>query len=599
MTTATQGIPTWDLSDLYKGVEDPNIEIDLKAQFEKAAQFEADHKSSIASESITAEKLRSILDTYVEIVEKQSKISEFAQLLFSTKTSDAAVGALLQKINEANSSIAKHFVFLDIEIGEMPDSTYQSIISDELLKPFVHYLNHQRKLASHQLSEAEEKILLETSNVRGPAFMRLFTEVNTRARFEFQQNGKVEQITQSELLANLYDVDRDVRKRAAQSFTAGLQENSHICTYIYNTLLHEKDVMDRLRNFENPESSRNLHNKVTKEIVDTMAGVCVENYDIVSDYYALKQELSGLDKLYDYDRYAPLLDSEEEIEFEDAKALVMEAFGNFSPRLAEETEMFFKNNWIDAAPADGKDSGAYCALGTPHHHPYVFMNYMGRPRDVMTLAHELGHAIHGSLSRSNHMLDFFPGLPLAETASTFGEALVFDLLMERTTDPKEKLALLCSKVEDSIATVFRQIGMYRFEQKAHQARREQGEIPTEAYSELWQSSMQEMFKDSLELTEDHAYWWLFIPHIMQVPFYVYAYAFGELLVFSLYGMYKREGDSFTEKYFQLLSAGGSKLPADLIGEIGFDIKDKAFWQAGCDLIRERVDQARELAKQIA
>ena len=598
MTTATQEIPRWDLSDYYSGIDDPNIDSDLKGFFESAEKFEDSYKGTIAVEELTASHLAKVLTEFSELAMAQYKLSAYSQLLYSTKTEEASVGALLQKVSEAGSALAKHFVFLELEIGKIPESTYSKIILDSELAKYTHYLEHQRDLAQHQLTEAEEKILIETSNVRGSAFARLFSEVTTRVRFDSVGAEQGADISASELLSYLFDPDREVRKACADSYSKGLKSTSHVCTYIYNTLLHEKDILDRLRNFEYPEASRNKRNELSQSDVQTMTDVCVKNYDIVADYYELKAQLLGLDKLYDHDRYAPILDQSEEIPFDEAKAIVMDAFNRFSPKLAELTDDFFSKNWIDAAPYEGKQSGAFCSLGTPKHHPFVFMNYMGKSRDVMTLAHELGHGIHAVLGQRNHYLDFDPVLPLAETASTFAEALVFDLLMERLDDPKEKLALLCGKIEDSFATIYRQIAMYRFEQGAHRARRSEGEISSERYNEIFQTSLQEMFGDSLELQKDHGFWWMHIPHFFQVPFYVYAYAFGELLVFSLYALYQSGSEGFEEKYFELLALGGSMSPADLVSTMGFDISDASFWQAGCDLVRARVDQAKALAQEI-
>jgi oligoendopeptidase F len=326
-----------------------------------------------------------------------------------------------------------------------------------------------------------------------------------------------------------------------------------------------------------------------------VSNVCAANFDTVARYYRLKGRILGIDDLAHFDRYAPMRGQESDVPFSKARGMVLDAFRDFHPDLAETADRFFSNNWIDAALGDGKRGGAYCAAVTPDHHPYVFMNYTGKPRDVMTLDHELGHGIHDVLASGNHLLDYHPVLPMAETASTFGEMLVFDRLLGELTDDGEKLALVCSKVEDTFATVFRQIAMYRFERQAHLARREEGELPTERYSEMWQQNMQAMFGDSLTLGEEHADWWLYIPHIVDVPFYVYAYAFGELLVLALYAQYQQEGDRFVEHYFKLLSAGGSKAPARLVRELGLDIADRGFWQCGCDLIAERVAQAEALA----
>jgi oligoendopeptidase F len=418
---------------------------------------------------------------------------------------------------------------------------YAGIGADAELAPYRHYLEHERVLAAHNLSEPEERVLVETSNSRGSAFARLAREVNSRARFTIELDGQESEKTQSEILVLLYDADRDVRRKSAASVSAGLQVSSHVGTYIYNTLLHEKDILDRLRSYDQPEASRHLANELDSRVVDTMSDVCATNFDSVARYCRLKSRILGIDDLAHYDRYAPMRGGASDIPFSQARQLVLDSFGVFHPQLAEMAERFFANGWIDAALGAGKRGGAYCAAVTPDHHPYVFMNYTGKPRDVMTLAHELGHGVHDVLAANNHLLDYHPVLPMAETASTFAEMLVFDRLLGALANDGEKLALVCSKVEDTFATVFRQIAMYRFEQQAHRARREEGELSTQRFSALWQQNMQAMFGDSLTLGEEHADWWLYIPHIVDVPFYVYAYAIGELLVLALYANYQREG----------------------------------------------------------
>ena len=595
MIRKTETLPTWDLADLYAGVDDPQIEADMEATQKQAAAFEEKYKGTIAVKELTAAHLRAALDAYEILIRAQFKPQAFAMLIFSTDTQDTRRGALLQRSREFGSAVDVHQVFFDLEIGRIPGKTYDAVVDDEKLSPYRHYLDHQRRLTAHNLSEPEEKILVETTNARGQAFTRLFTEVNGRTRFSIEMDGEVRQLNQSELLALLYNPDRTLRKAASESLTWELKENAHICTFIYNTLLHEKDVLDRLRSFPIPEASRHLDNELSAEIIDTVVDVCVDSYPTVADYYHLKRKLLGLDELTHYDRYAPISGEQSEIPFSQARRIVLEAFGEFSPRLVEMAEPFFEKRWIDAELADGKRGGAFCAGITPDLHPYVLLNYTSQPRDVMTLAHELGHGIHDLLAGGNHLLDYHPVLPMAETASTFGEMLVFDKLQRSLDSEQEKTALVCNKIEDSFATVFRQIAMYRFEQQAHRARREEGELPTERLNELWQQNMQEMFGDSLELGDDHAWWWLYIPHLISTPFYVYAYAFGELLVLSLYARYRQEGDAFIERYFELLAAGGSRSPAELVSRMGFDIADRAFWQGGCDLIRQRVDVAKSLA----
>jgi len=588
-------LPAWDLTDLYAGLDDPQLETDLNALKARAAEFERQYKGTIALEGLDAAHLRAALDAYEALARAQARPLAYAQLQFTTDTQDPRRGALLQKTREAASAMGTHLVFFDLEIGRIPDETFAALREAETLASYRHYLDHERRLARHHLSEPEEKILVETANARGPAFGRLFSEVTARTRFPFEHGGKTEALTQSQVLAKLYDPDRAVRQAAASAVTDGVRGNAHVNTFIYNTLMHEKDVLDRLRGFERPEAARHLSNEVDAEAVDAMVAVCVDNFDVVADYYRLKKRLLGLEELTHVDRYAPLSQVQAEIPFDQARGIVLDAYAKFSPRLRELTEPFFSENWIDAALAEGKQGGAYCAGVAPDLHPYVFMNYTDTARDVMTLAHELGHGIHDRLASRNHMLDYHPPLPLAETASTFGEMLVFDSLMGQLDDEREKLSLVCGKIEDTFGTVFRQVAMFRFEQRAHAARRERGELRAEDLNALWQETQQAMYGDSLALGEEHAWWWLYIPHVIQMPFYVYAYAFGELLVLSLYAQYQREPEGFVERYFELLAAGGSVPPAELVGRLGFDIGQKSFWQAGCDLVRERVAQAKALA----
>ena len=596
MTEQTSTLPTWDLSDLYDGVDDPALSTDLARIERDAAAFESRFKGTIASEGLTPSHLRTALDTYEALLTDQYKPESYASLLYSTDATDSKRGALLQKTREFDSRIATHLVFFDLEIGLIPEAVYDAVVADDTVAPYRHYLDHQRQLAAHNLTEPEEKILVETANSRGRAFARLATEINTRARFTIQLEGHgVEEKTQSEILPLLYDASRDTRRLAATAISQGLQANRHVGTFIYNTLLHEKDVMDRLRAYDSPEQSRHLNNELSDAIVDTVSDVCAANYDIVADYYRLKTGLLQLPELTHYDRYAPITSAETSFGFDRAREIVLASFAGFSPRLAEIAEPFFSRRWIDAALADGKRGGAYCAGITPDLHPYVFLNYTDRPRDVMTLAHELGHGVHDVLAARNHLLDYHPVLPMAETASTFAEMLVFERLRAELSSEEEELALLCSKTEDTFATVFRQIAMYRFEQSAHRERRRDGELPAERLDELWQSHMQQMFGDSVQLGDEHACWWLYIPHIVDVPFYVYAYAFGELLVMALYARYRSEGAPFVERYFELLASGGARSPRELVSTMGIDIGDRAFWQEGCDLIRRNVTQAIELA----
>ncbi len=590
---------TWDLSDLYAGVDDPRLDADLLRALELAVEFEQQHKGQIASDELTADRLLGALQQFEEINRLEARPGAYAHLHFTTCTTDPARGALLQKVRESGSRLAIHLVFFDLEIGRMPQATFDRLITDGRLTNYCHYLQHERTLAKHHLTEAEEKIAEELANTGGRAFGRLFTEVVSRIKYAVELDGETRELEQSELLSLLYEPDRARRRAAAAALSQGLAGQAHVVTYCFNTLLHEKAVKDRLRGFEYPEHSRHLGNELSRDVVDTVVNVCAENFAVVADYYALKRRLLGLDELTHYDRYAPLLESKAEVSFDAARELVLEAFEQFSPTVRTMIEPFFSKQWIDAALAPGKTGGAYCAGVTPDHHPYVFMNYTGKPRDVMTLAHELGHGLHDLLASRQSLLNYHPTLPLAETASTFAEMLTFDRLLRDLTDPREQLALVCEKIEDTCATVFRQVAMFRFEQDAHRLRREQGEQTTGAYSELWQRNIQAMFGDSVRLGDEHAAWWLYIPHVFQSPFYVYAYSFGELLVLALYARYQREGAAFIDRYLDLLSSGGSESPAALLQRtMGLDIASPDFWRGGAELIRQRVELAKELAAKL-
>jgi oligoendopeptidase F len=585
----------WDLSDLYSGMDDPSISRDYGGLKERAQQFEEHFRGRIASKDCAPETLRAALDEYEAIHRIQVLPLSFASLMFSADTADPARGALLQHLQVQSTAISKHLIFFDLELGHMPEAVFQRLIREPDLERYRHYLEHQRAVAKHHLTEPEEKIVEELSNTGVRAFLRLFSETTSRMKFRLELHGETRELNQSEVLALLYDADREQRQAASTAVTRTLQEHAHLLTFIYNNLLLEKATMDRLRGYEYPEQARHENNELPVEVVQNMVEVVAESSDVVAEYYRLKQRLLGLDRLTHVDRYAPLTAAGTDISFAEAREMVLDAFGQCSGEMRRMTEPFFHRNWIDAELRTGKRGGAFCSYITPDHHPYVFMNYTNRARDVMTLAHELGHAIHGVLAGKQHFLDFYPSLPLAETASVFGEMLVFERLQQQIDDPQEKLALLAGKIEDTFATVFRQVTMFRFEQAAHRARREEGELTTERFNTLWQETMQEMFGDSLVLEEEHAWWWLYIPHVFSTPFYVYAYAFGELLVLALYARYKEEGEPFVQRYLDLLAAGGSQKPTEILAAVGIDISQKAFWEGGVRLIRDMVDRAKELA----
>ncbi len=588
-------LPEWDLNELYASLDDPRIQEDLDRLKERAAEFEARYRGRIADPGCSAALLREALDAYEEIVWASYPAGAYASLQFSANTADPARGALLQRVRTEGTAISVKLLFFSLELGRMPEETFAALVDDPALEPYRHYLSQRREEAKYNLTEPEERIIAELSNTGPRAWQRLFSEITSRAVFRVTLDGETREMTQSEIIALLYDPDREVRKAGAAGITAQMKAQSHPVVFIYNTLLQEKATMDRLRGFEYPEQARHLDNELPPDVVDTLSEAVTEGYPVVADYYRLKARLLGLDRLTHYDRYAPVGEAQVKIPFAEAERMVLDAFGEFDGRMRELAEPFFRRGWVDAALRPGKRGGAFCNLGTRDRHPYVFMNYTGKPRDVMTLAHEMGHALHAVLAGRNNQLQFHPTLPLAETASVFGEMLLFDRLQRQIEDPRDRLALLCEKIEDTSATVFRQVSMYRFEQKAHRARRDEGELTAERLNGFWQESMQAMFGDSLELGEDHAWWWMYIPHIINTPFYVYAYSFGELLVMALYARYQQEGAPFVGRYYELLAAGGSRRPEAILADVGVDPRDKGFWEGGINLIRGMVDEAKALA----
>ncbi|GBD38606.1 Oligoendopeptidase F, plasmid [bacterium HR37] len=595
--TGAEGV-RWDLSDLYSGIDDPKIKDDLQDALFRAKAFESKYRGKINSTEANATVVLEAVRELESISEQVGKLISFAQLVFAADTGNPKNGAFLQYIQEQATEIKKYLLFFELEWIALPDDKASNILEDRLLSHYKHFLEHQRRYKPHRLSEAEEKILEEKNNTSSRAFIRLFDEVINNTRFRIKQNGKVRYLSEAEILSLLYEPNRNIRKAASKSLTNGLQKNSHILTYIFNTLVQDHAINDRLRSFPHPMASRNLDNEIDDNTVNTLISSCENNYDIVNRYYKLKKKLLGIKKFYDYDRYAPVFPESKRVSYNECKRIILEAFESFSPQIARIAEEFFEKRWIDAELRPGKRAGAFSHGTVPSVHPYVFINYTGKLRDVMTLAHELGHGIHQYLSRKQGYFQSHTPLTMAETASVFGEILVFHKLKESEKDVKTKLSIICSKLEDIFATVFRQVVLTRFEEKLHLARRKEGELTTEQINMLWIEANKPMFGDSVELTDNYGWWWMYIPHFVHSPFYCYAYAFGELLVLALYNRYLTEGKAFVPRYIELLSSGGSDAPDRLLAKIGIDISNPGFWQSGLDLVRDMVDEAVELSNTI-
>jgi len=583
----------WNLGDLYAGMDDPQLEVDLNACDAEAAAFNAAYRGRVAE--LSAAELAELIARFEALNERMGRIGAFAGLNWTQNTEDPARGALMQRVTERGARLAQELVFLELELAAAPDEAAAAWLADPALAHWRHWLEMVRIFKPHLLSEPEEKLLTEKSVTGAAAWGRFFDEIHGAARYELDG----EQLTRDQMLSKLYSQDRELRRRAATAITNGLQAMQRTNTYIFNTLAADKASDDRLRSFPTWISGRNLGNQVDDRTVEALIDAVTSRYDIVARYYRLKRRLLGLEELYDYDRYAPLPAADRFYSWEQARAIVLDAYGRFHPRMAEVAGRFFEGRWIDAPPRPGKMGGAFSSSTVPSVHPYILLNFEAKPRDVMTLAHELGHGVHQTLAGVQGVLLADTPLTTAETASVFGEMLVFQELMARESDPATRLGMLTGKIEDSFATAFRQISMNRFEHAMHTARREEGELTTERFGELWLETQRAMFGDSVTMSEDYGLWWSYVPHFLSTPGYVYAYAFGELLVLALYARYQQDSDGFAERYLAMLTAGGSDWPHQIVKPLGVDLTDSSFWSNGLAILEGLVAEAEQLADSLS
>ncbi|MFT5700644.1 MAG: oligoendopeptidase F [Desulforhopalus sp.] len=570
---------TWKLADLYSGVEASEIDSDIDWCETEAVAIRETYYQKM--DTLTAETFLQLV-TRIEALDcKISKLATYSFLNFTTQMANAKAGALDQRIREVDAKCGTETVFFELEWNNLTDEKANSFLGDVLLGKYQHYLSSLRKYRPHQLSEAEEKILLEKEVSGRRSWTTLFNKVLSSYKFGAEQR------TEEEVLTDLYSESRDIRRTAAAEMTEGLQANSHILTHIFNTLAADKMVMDKLRSHTSWVSSMNLDNELKDSTVDTLVEAVTSRYDIVQRYYNVKKTILGLDTLEDFDRYAPLPSlPSTKVNWQPCKEIVLSSFAAFSPDMAKIAGDFFDKRWIHAPIAQGKRGGAFAHPCVPEVHPYVLVNYTGNLRDVSTVAHELGHGVHQVLAADKGHFNSNTPLPLAETASVFAELLVFNNQLDLIENKDERRAFICQKLESIFATVFRQTAMNRFEELMHDGRRNHGELSSDQLSEYWLATQQAMFGDSVTLGEDYGIWWSYIPHFLSTPGYVYSYAFGELLVLALYGLYKKEGEGFVQKYMELLSAGGSLSPYTLMEPFGIDLDDPTFWQGGLDVIEQ-------------
>ncbi len=577
----------WDLSHLYSSPE--ALHEDLRTAEREANSFASDFRGTLAGMDGLA--LAEALRRFEAVQDRLGRAYTYAYLAWSTDTNDPARGALLQKVREDYTRISRQLLFFDLEWGQLEETVAVRLLDDPATSNWRHYLELVRLHARYMLSEPEEKILLEKDVTGRSAWNRYFDETLGAARFDLRG----ESVTEQEVLSRLHDADRDLRRDAALALTEGLRGHLRTLTFAFNTILADKATNDRLRGHAHWLAGRNLSNEVDDRNVEALVGAVTGRFDLVARYYRLKARVLGVDEMLDYDRYAPVGESDRKYPWGEARDTVLEAYHGFHGRMGEIAGRFFEEQWIDAALAKGKRGGAFSHGAVPSAHPYILMNYTGKLRDVQTLAHELGHGVHQFLSSARGVLQSDTPLTTAETASVFGEMLVFQRLMASETDPKNRLAMLMGKIDDTVATVFRQVAMNRFEDRIHHHRRERGELASDDFSRHWIETQEAMFQGSVTLGDHYRIWWSYIPHFVHTPGYVYAYAFGELLVLALHARYLETGPAFADAYLSLLEAGGSDWPHHLVRPLGVDLTDTGFWNQGLAAIEALIAQAEELA----
>ena len=578
-------LPVWDLSDLYPSTESPELRADLADAASRAASFTGSHAGKLAL--LAGHELAAAIAEYEAIEQILGRLSSFASLLFAADSSQPEAGRFQQHISEAATKIAGDLLFFTLELNQLEETDLAEKFKDPALAHYRPWLRDVRVFKPHELPEQLEKLLLEKDVTGSSAWSRLFDE--TMAALRITING--ERLSVSAALNKLSDHDRSVREAASRAIGETFSQNIRLFSLITNTLAKDKSIDDLWRHYPRPGSFRNRSNMVEDEVVDALVAAVSADYGRLSHrYYALKAKWLGLDKLQHWDRNAPLPgDQDRKIGWNEARDIVLKAYAAFSPELADVGSRFFTSPWIDAALREGKSGGAFAHPTVPKVHPYLLLNYHARSRDVMTLAHELGHGVHQILAAPNGYLMSGTPLTLAETASVFGEMLTFRALLDAETDPVKRRLMLASKVEDMLNTVVRQTAFYQFETRLHDERRE-GELLPDRIGELWLEVQRASLGPAFEFTPDYAVYWSYVPHFVHSPFYVYAYAFGDCLVNALYSVYREGHSGFEAKYLDMLRAGGTKRHQELLAPFGLDASDPKFWTKGLDVIAGFIDE---------
>jgi len=585
-------LPEWDLTDLYPGVDAPEVAADLKEILDRAKTFETSYKgrlAELAEHNVAA--LVTAIRAYEELEDLMGRLISFAGLIYAENTIRPESQKFYGDVQEQITTASTHLLFFTLEMNTVDDAVMETALQDAHFGHYRPWIEDLRKGKPYQLEDRVEQLFHEKSVTGAGAWNRLFDE--TMASLSFDVDG--EQLPIEPTLNFLVDPDPEKRRTAAGALVKTFTDNLSTFTLITNTLAKDKEISDRWRNFSDIADSRHLSNRVERDVVDALVAAVREAYPRLSHrYYKLKAKWLGMEQLNTWDRNAPLPDADTRIiPWNEAKDTVLDAYQTFSPDMAEIAARFFEKGWIDAPARSGKTPGAFAHPTVPSAHPYVLLNYQGKIRDVMTLAHELGHGVHQVLAAPNGPLMAPTPLTLAETASVFGEMLTFKSLLAKADNPQTRKVMLASKAEDMINTVVRQIAFYTFERKVHTERRN-GELTADKIGELWLSVQGESLGPAIKLNEGYETMWTYIPHFIHSPFYVYAYAFGDCLVNSLYAVYEDAETGFQDKYFDLLKAGGTKHHSELLAPFGLSAADPNFWKKGLSVIEGLIDELESL-----
>ncbi len=584
----------WDLQPLVYGEgADGALRLVEEAKAH-AGEFAESRRGSLAD--IDAPALAAAMRELEEIYDRLGRAGSYASLAYSVDTQDPERGALLQRLRESGAEIETSLLFFDLEWNTLPDDRVEELLRSPELEFCAHHLRMLRRYRPHQLSEPEERVLTEADVTGRSAFARLFTEQTSAVTVDLPGAG--DPVPLMEALSRLQDRDRESRAQTAASVTEALQPGLRTRAFIFNTLLADKATKDRLRSYPHWLASRNLSNEAGDESVQALIDAVVGHYELARRWYRLKAKLLGLDRLAYYDRMAPVADTDRRVGYADARELVLDCYRGFSDELGTVASEFFEGSYIDAPAEPGKRGGAFCAYAVPSAHPYVLLNYTSRPGDVLTMAHELGHGVHAALARPKGLFEFSTPLTVAETASIFGETIVLERLLEQAPDAAARLSLLAESLDGAVAAIFRQVAMNRFEHRIHTERRGTGELSVDAFASVWLETQSDMLGDSVEPSEDYGSWWSYVPHFVDSPGYVYAYAYGNLLALSVYRRFEQTGEGFVDSYLELLRAGGSMPPEQLGQIVGVDLTDPDFWGAGLDLVARRLEAAERAADEV-